>query len=68
MLSGTRESVTGRRDNVVCGSVDLRRIKVGGSVVHSGGLILMETETSPGMGSGGVMRASGRRVVMGERR
>lgn len=53
LLSGTRESETGRRDNVVCGSVVLVRIKVGGSIVHSGGLMLMETEASPGMGSGG---------------
>ena len=55
LLSGTSESETGRRDNVVRGSVVLARIKVGGSIVHSGGglMMLMETETSPGMGSGG---------------
>ena len=53
LLSGTRESETGRMGNVVCGSVVLLRIKVGSSVVHSGGLVLMETKTSPGMGSGG---------------
>jgi hypothetical protein len=53
LLSGTRERETGRMGNVVCGSVVLVRIKVGGSVVHGGGLMLMETKTSPGMGSGG---------------
>lgn len=53
LLSGARESETGRMGNVVCGSVVLLRIKVGSSVVHSGGLVLMETKTSPGMGSGG---------------
>jgi hypothetical protein len=53
LLSGSKESESGRTDNVVCGSVLLVRRKVGGSVVHSGGLMLMEIKRSPGMGSGG---------------
>lgn len=53
LLSGTRVSESGRTDNVDCGTVVLLRIKVGGSVVHSGGLMLMETKSSPRMGGGG---------------
>lgn len=56
LLSGASESETGRTGNVVCGSVVWLRINVESSVEHGGGLVLMETKTSPGMGSvGGVM-------------
>jgi len=61
-LCRTRESQAGRQDKVVCGSVVLVRIRIRGGIIHSGGLMLVETITPPGIGSGG------RRVVRGERR
>jgi len=60
LLSGTREKGIGRKSNVV--REFLVRIKIGGSVAHSGELVLMEMITCPGMGSAG-----GRRVVKGDR-